>query len=120
MYSKLRFWLSIVAVSSLVLYLIFGNSLQDEICKNFKIAKHLEFEGVIKKKYLDTLEHNYSILEIEKFESRQKLKINLTNDRSKLFSFVQESDTIIKTKGTKFEVRRNGLTKYFDLDFNCK
>lgn len=119
LYKKLRFWLSVVAILGIAIYLIFGPSFQDEICQNFEQAKELKFQGVVQNKYIDKDEHSYPIIEIKQFNNENS-RLNLTNDKSGLFDFLQIGDTVIKKTGTTFRVKKANRWHEMNIDFGCE
>lgn len=69
-----------------------------EINKNFiDNIKELEVCGVINKKYRDINQHAYPILEIKHIDGKI-IRFNLALDRSNLFNYAKENDSILKKR----------------------
>jgi hypothetical protein len=84
-----------------------------------KNVNELNFNGVIVKKYYDTKQHNYAIIELFSLND-SIVKINLTNDHSGIFDYVQKNDSLIKRSGElDVKIYRNSLDTIFVLNKKC-
>jgi hypothetical protein len=79
----------------------------------------LSFNGTIIGKYIDNKEHRYPIVEIQ--ENRTGIqKINLINDMSDLFEYLQKGDSTYKKMGNlEVTVHRNLHDSIFVIKIFC-
>lgn len=76
--------------------------------KKFQKAK---FEGKVVKKYIDTKQHNYQMLVIQKKEGRDSSYYD--TDSSGFYEFVEISDSIIKIENSNEMKIVNKDTSFF-------
>jgi hypothetical protein len=113
---KIKHLIGYLILIIIVIFLVklnkqYGN---DQI-KNY--YQKLALNGIVSKKYVDKKQHNYPILEIQSNEGIQE--VNLCNDNSGLFDYVQESDSVVKIEGTlNVIVFRNNIETTFILKLN--
>jgi hypothetical protein len=81
-----------------------------------KKMNELKLNGKIVSKYIDKQDHNIpKILIIDKQES---ITLDLTNESSGLFEFIQEGDSIIKTNNNrKVHVFNSSKDSIFEMTF---
>jgi len=113
-------WFSVLIVLSGIIYLIFFKpSLRDSICKRYEDLKDLQIHHVVNDAYVDEEQHLYHIVELN---SSNGMSLNLSGDRSGLFETVLRGDSLVKEKGSNnvHLYRKEGASKVFKVDFNCK
>ena len=80
---------------------------------------HIEYNGVVIKKYIDKTNHNFEIIEIGNKDQIQKIMMDW--DKSGLFEYVKEEDSIIKELNSlEVKVYRNKIVTTFIIDYQCE
>ena len=81
----------------------------------------LKISGIVSKKYIDSLEHNYPTLELKDFSGRASNKITLQLETSDLFNKIKISDTMFKERNTDsvFVIRSRQKELLSKVDFGC-
>ena len=82
------------------------------------IEQHVE--GVVDSVFEDPRNHMYPTIWLVK--SNSVTEYTLEFDKSKLFSFLEKGDHLLKHAGSKqFQVKKSGMvdTSYFRIDFGC-
>lgn len=96
-------------------------SLYDGECNWDKRFKEIELNGIVEKKYLDTNQHSYPMMEIRQLGVDTLVLINLIGDTTSSYYKIEIGDTIVKAKGNNlFRLRKNGNEFIISVDFGCR
>jgi len=99
----------------------FFPSLSDSECIWDKKFKEIELNGVVEKKYLDSIQHSYPMIEIRQFGIDTLIMINLIGDTTNSYYKIELGDTIKKSKGNNLiRLRKKNAEFAVTVDFGCK
>lgn len=110
-------WYILLSVLFIIIFFIYHFK-SPSIIRSEKINRDvlLAFNGVVLDKYIDVINHNYKTCLIH--ANNDTIKVLLDFDRSGLYSYINEGDSIIKRSGTpKIIVIRNNISKEFVLRY---
>lgn len=120
------FWKYLLIFLVFVIFFFFGDIVVN-VLDNGRGCKKLEkiyietydIYGIVKAKYNDTDNHGVRTLEVLNKGNRQNFKFHV--DMHGFYEFITEGDSIVKPAGVDtLKVFRNGVVRYFLIDFNCK
>jgi hypothetical protein len=84
---------------------------------NTEFVKNVSFIGTVESSFRDRDNHMIPTIIIRKSSNRQVL--TFPNDKSGLFDYIQEGDSIFKAKGSlQCRVLRDTLERIFEIDFS--
>lgn len=99
----------------------FFPSLSENDCIWDEKFKALELNGVIEKKYIDSNQHSYPMIEIRQFGGDSLALINLIGDTTNSFNKLNIGDTIRKSSGNNSIKLKNRNGEYeIAVDFGCR
>ncbi|MDB5199283.1 MAG: hypothetical protein JWO92_1246 [Chitinophagaceae bacterium] len=97
-----------------------------QLSKDSRCITHNEFlrinlNGVVLKKYIDSSEHSFPIIEIKNFNSSSIEKLNLNLDTSGIYNKINIQDTLNKEVGKDeiFLVKNKEKALLSKVDFGC-
>ncbi|SFG93696.1 hypothetical protein [Pontibacter chinhatensis] len=118
-------WIALGAIGYITVELIIAN---DERITNYSLcndeeAVRMEYWGsVVSRKFLNSKNHNYKTLEIvDSARSRTRTyRLILSNDKSGLYHYVSEGDSIVKQNGSlAAKVIHHTMEREFIIDLGC-
>lgn len=117
---------NVKAIISFVIMLVFfywvyffTPTLKESACGAYKDFKLLQINGVVEKKYVDSSEHSYPILEVRNFANKLDT-LNLVFDETDFFELIKINDTLIKNINDKLILIKNKNGSYKkELNFGC-
>ena len=108
----------LIGIIFVILFLIIINKIVDcshnDYCKEFGKQK---FNGKIVNKYIDTNNHNYQMLIIQKYDLRDSLAFN--TDLSGFYDYIKTNDTVEKVENSN-EIKIINRDTSFFINFDCK
>ena len=94
----------------------FCGDYERKIC--LKKIRDLSFNGIVVEKYIDKKEHDYQRIRVQ--ENGIVQKVNLTNDQSGLFKYLQVNDSVNKITGyLNVAVHRDSKDSIFVINKLC-
>jgi hypothetical protein len=110
-------WYIILSVLFIIFFFVYHYKSPSTIrSKKFDRDVLAAFNGVVLGKYIDTKNHNYKTCLI--LAAHDTIKVLLDFDRSGLYSYLNEGDSIMKSSGnSKIIVIRNNISKEFVLRY---
>ena len=118
-------WIALGAIGYITVELMIAN---DERITNYSLCNDEEavrmeyWGGVVSRKFLDSENHNYKTLEIkERANNRSRtFRLILSNDKSGLYPYVSEGDSIVKQSGSlAAKVIHDTVEREFIIDLGC-
>ena len=97
-----------------ILTTIILNYVFDTTCERQRqvLFRNLTFSGVLSRKYIDTKQHQYNVIELLHAKATKKYIISI--DESGLFGYLSRNDSIVKSSGVdEVIVYRNLKPKVF-------
>ena len=81
----------------------------------------LSLNGIVKSKYIDSLNHSFPTIEIKNFKSTNTEKLLLDLDTSNLYNQLNIGDTVFKSKNDDTIFRIESNKQYFisKVNFGC-
>lgn len=98
----------------------FFPSLSEANCIKDEEFKKIELNGVVEKKYIDSSQHSYPMIEVRQFDVDILVVINLVGDIINSFDKIQINDTVKKSReDNSISLRRKEGELVISVDFGC-
>ena len=118
-------WIALGAIGYITVEVMIANDAwitNYSLCNDEESLREEYWGGVVSRKFLDSKNHNYRTLEIvDSARSRTRIyRLILSNDKSGLYHYVSEGDSIVKQSGSLAAiVIHDTREREFIIDLGC-
>jgi len=119
-YSKKQILVSFIAIIGLIYlsYYIFPSQ-NEALCREEFYMFNKSFNGIVTKKYIDSSQHNYPIVEYRSSNEQNIKRLNLSLESGFLYNFLQKGDYIEKPSESLAVTINDSLTARINYGVNC-